>query len=155
MALEQKFVEGCILPIVNRPVKWAALTQPDTRYESCWKMDIILTKEQADALTEAGFKVKTDKDGDLILRAKKKTHRKNGEQMSAPRVVGRDGVTPFTEMLGNGTICNVNLYCKYVEVQGTTYLPARLNEVQVVKHIPYAGASPGFDAVEEAEVVPF
>ena len=147
--MEDKFIEGTVMPIVNRPVKWAALVTPDTKYESCWKMDIILTEEMATNLKAAGFACKQDNDGDWILRAKKKTHKKNGEAMSPPRVVGADGQTAFTEMLGNGTICNVNLFCKYVEVNGKTYLPARLNEVQVVKHVVYAGASPGFAPIEE------
>jgi hypothetical protein len=144
----EKFEEGCVLPITNRPVKWASLITPDTKFDPCWKIDIVLTKEQADKMKSAGFKVRQDTDGDWILRAKKKVRTKSGQPMSAPTVVGRDGVTPFTENVGNGSICNVNIFAKYIEVSGQTYLPAYLNEVQVVEHVPYGGGS-GFANVDE------
>jgi hypothetical protein len=140
--------EGSVLPITNRPVKWAALINPDTKFEACWKLDVVLTKEQAEKMLAVGFGVKVDKDGDHVLRVKKKCRTKKGDLMTPPTVVGRDGQTPFTENVGNGSICNINIFAKYIEVNGNTYLPAYLNEVQVLEHVPYNGGG-GFSNVDE------
>jgi hypothetical protein len=153
MELKAEFVEGAVLPLSNVKVKWAALQEPDTKFEPCWKIDIIITEEQANNLKAVGFKCRQDSDGDWILRAKKKVRTKSGKAQRAPLVVGRDGRTPITDNVGNGSLCNVNVYAKYVEVAGVTHLPCYLNEVQVIDLVPYSGST-GFKPIPE-ETVPF
>jgi hypothetical protein len=143
-----KFIEGEVFPLTNVPCKWASLKDPDTRFEHCWKVDLILTKEQAEKMKAVGFNVKQDSEGEWYLRAKKKTKTKSGTPLEPPRVVSRDGSTPFTERIGNGSILNVNIFAKYLEVNGKTHLPAYLNEVQVVEHVPYSGG-PGFGNLDD------
>lgn len=137
--MKDEFVEGSEFTLRNVKCKWASLITPDTRYEHKWKVDIILTKKLAESLKSVGFNVRTDKDGDQILRVIKKTRTKAGAPMEAPRVVARDGSTPFTERLGNGSTININIYAKYIEVSGETHLPAYINAVQVVELEPYKG----------------
>jgi hypothetical protein len=145
----ERFVDGDVLTLTNVPVKWAATQRPDTKFESVWKINIILTDEQATKLKSVGFRVKTDKDGDQILTARRKTQTKSGDPIAPPTVVGRDGTTRFTEELGNGSVVNVRVWCKYKQVSGETYLPAYLNEIQVIEHIPYGGG--GFGDVDSDE----
>ena len=135
--------KGSVLPINGVKVKWAALQSPDTRYEHCWKVNLILSKEQAEKMMAVGFNVSQDKDGDYFLVAKKKCRTKEGKLQTAPLVVGRDGRTPFTEELGNGSTVNAQVFSKYVEVKGETWLTAYLNSVQVLEHVPYSGS--GFE----------
>lgn len=139
--MKQEFVDGDEFTLTNVLCKWANLITPDTRYEHKWKIDIILTKKLAASLKSVGFNVRTDKDGDEILRVIKKTRTKAGSPMEAPRVVGLDGNTPFTERVGNGSKVNIKIYAKYIEVSGETHLPAYINAVQVVDLVPYKGGS--------------
>jgi hypothetical protein len=150
ITMKKEFVEGDEVILSNVSVKWANLNAPDDRFEPCWKVDAVLTQEMADEMKKVGFKVRQDNDGDWILRCKKKTHTKKGKPMDAPKVVGRDGKTAFTENIGNGSIMNIRIFAKYVEVNGNTYLPARLNAAQVVTHVPYEGGG-GFDNLDESE----
>jgi hypothetical protein len=147
--MRQEFVEGEVFALINVKVKWAALNKPDTRFEPCWKVDAVLSPDQAEKMKAVGFRIRQDADGDWVLRCKKKCRTKSGQPMEAPRVVGRDGVTPFTENIGNGSVMNINVFAKYIEVAGKTHLPAYLNEAQVVEHVPYTGGSPGFGNLEE------
>ena len=141
IVMRDEFIEGDNFTLANVPVKWASLDKPDTRFEPCYKADLILTKDQAERMAAVGFKIRTDKDGDKVLRVKKKTMTKSGTPMEAPSVVGPDGETLFTQKVGNGSILNVSIFAKYIEVSGVTYLPAYLNGVQVVSHVPYKGAA--------------
>ena len=141
ITMRDEFIDGDNFTLANVPVKWASLLKPDTRFEPCYKVDLILTKDQAERMAAVGFKIRTDKDGDKVLRVKKKTMTKSGTPMEPPSCVGPDGETVFTERVGNGSVLNVSIFAKYIEVSGTTYLPAYLNGVQVVNHVPYKGAA--------------
>ena len=139
--MKDEFVDGAEFTLNNVKCKWANLITPDTRYEHKWKIDLILTKKLAESLKSVGFNVKTDKDGDQYLRVVKKTRTKSGTPMEAPRVVALDGSTPVTERIGNGSVVNIKIYAKYIEVSGQTHLPAYINAVQVVELEPYTGGS--------------
>ena len=146
--MKDEFVEGDEFTLSNVKCKWAALITPDTRYEHKWKIDLILTKKLAESLKSVCFNVRTDKEGDQILRVIKKTRTKGGTPMEAPRVVGLDGITPFAERIGNGSTVNIKVYAKYIEVSGQTHLPAYINAVQVVDLVPYKGGS-DFDDISD------
>jgi hypothetical protein len=148
--MRDEFIDGEEFVLSNVPCKWASLIRPDTRFEHVWKIDAILTKDQADRMKAVGFNVKQDKEGDWFIRCKKKVQTKSGSPMEPPRVVGRDGATPFTEEVGNGSIVNIKVFAKYKEVNGQTHLPAYLNAVQVLEHVPYN--SSGFGNVDDGAV---
>ena len=70
--------------------------------------------------------------------------------MNPPRVVGDDGETPVDgSKVGNGSIVNLNVYAKYWEVNGETFLPLRLNSVQIVKLVEYTGGT-GFKPINQS-----
>lgn len=139
----EAFVDGETFVIKNRPVKWAKVDPefPDTKYEPCWKVDIVLDEEWKDNLTKSGFNIHQDTDGDWVLRCKRKVKTMKGKTQTPPRVVGLDGRTPFTEAIGNGSICNIEVFAKYNEVAGKTHLTSYLNAIQVANHVPYGGGS--------------
>lgn len=152
---DPKFIEGATFVLKSVPVKWAKVQEdnPDTMFERCWKLDAVLDKPLADSMIAAGFNVH-EKDGEYLLSCKTKCATKAGKPNKPPVVVGRDGKTPFTREIGNGSICNVKVYAKFTTVSGKTYLPAYLNAVQVVDHVEYNGA--GFDSVDDEDTdVPF
>jgi hypothetical protein len=141
--MKEEFIGGAIVPFEKVKIKWAYLDKdrPDTRFDSSgvWKLEIILDKAQADALKEVGFKVRQDSEGDWLLTCKRKVRTAKGVMLQPPTVVDKDGRTPFTGMIGNGTLANVYVKAEYKEVGGKTYLPAYLNKVQILKLIPFDG----------------
>ena len=151
--LIEAFVKGEEFLISNRPVKWARVQpdNPDTKYEPCWKVDIVLDEEWKKNLKKSGFKIHQDGDGDWVLRCKRKVKTRLGKTQRPPRVVGIDGKTVFDEPIGNGSICNIMVYGKYQDVAGVTHLASYLNALQVIEHIPFGGGK-GFDDLTDPEV---
>ena len=151
--LIEAFIEGNDFVMENVKVKWARVQadNPDTKYDPCWKVDIILTPEWKEHLEESGFKVHQDLDGDWILRLKKKVKTRLGKSQQPPKVVGRDGRTPFEDEIGNGSVCNVVVFAKYQPVAGTNHLAAYLDGLQVVDLVPYGGGAAFSDLTKEDE----
>ena len=151
--------KGAEFVLADVEVLWANLMEdnPDTKYGAAWKVDAILEDDMAKSMTKAGFGVKTDKKtGKSTLTIKTKCTTKDGKPNRYPKIVGRDGSTPVTEEIGNGSICNIKVWGKENVVQGKTYLSCYINAVQVCKLVPRGagfdnldGATPGtFDAQE-------
>ena len=141
----EEYIEGANFVLKDVPVKWAHVLEPDTKFEHAWKIDAILDKDMADSMAAAGFGVKESDDGEFSLTIKTKCKTKNGKDNRAPKVVGRD-LAPFTEPIGNGSVCNIKVWAKYIEVSGKTYLPAYLDGVQVVDHVAYDAS--GFENLD-------
>lgn len=150
--------EGVELTIRNKKVRWAAVHKADDRFgDAKWKIDMIFdvaddAKEIAE-LKSMGLNLREYlKDGTptdpgiLYLRADSKTTTAKGKGNKGPVVVGRDGRTPFTEDIGNGSTCNVKVYVKAWKAAGKSGVKAYLNAVQVVDHVPYAGGG-SFDDI--------
>ena len=154
----EDYVKGVEFPLNNVKVIWADIMadSPDTKYEACWKLDAVLEKGMAKSMEAAGFGVK-EKDGEFTLTIKKKCRTKAGKEQAPPSVVGRDGRTPFTEDVGNGSVCNVIVFAKYNEVKGITYLTPYLNGVQVVDHVSRGSGFGNVDAdpLEKTDDIPF
>lgn len=150
--MEERFIAGDVF-VLKGKVKWAAVHEPDTRFEPCWKVDLILSEEVKDELKEAGFNVRQDKDGDWVLTVKSKVTTKAGKKNHPPTVVSRDPKIPFTDAIGNGSECNVKIYAKYIDVAGKRHLPAYLNKIQVLDHVAYLGNEDFRD--ETSTEVPF
>lgn len=143
------WTKGAEFPLMNKKVLWANIMEgnPDTKYGAAWKLDAVLTDDEAKSMEAAGFGVKADKKtGEKTLTIKTKCIKKDGTKNRYPTVVGRDGKTPFTEEVGNGSICNIKVWAKQNVVKGETFLNAYINAVQVVEHVA-RGA--GFDDVRE------
>jgi hypothetical protein len=141
-----KFDEMYDFDLNGVQIRWPHLFKPDTAYESVWSVDIILPEKLAADMAKVGFLVKeTEVDGEKVkfIKAKRKTHKKDGSPMYPPRVY--DSGTPDRDpqkwdpniAIGNGSVCNVKVAARYLEVGGKTRLPLYLNSVQVVNHVPY------------------
>jgi len=150
---QEAFVAGSEFTLMNVEVEWANIQadNPDTRFEHAWKIDAILSDSEAKSMEASGFGIRKNKDGRNVLTLKTKcVSSRTQKRNSPPEVFGRDGRTPFTEELGNGSVCNIKGYAKYVEVNGKTYLPAYINKVQVVEHVSRGSQFEDLDAEVEA-----
>jgi hypothetical protein len=143
MGIDERFTtEYVTFRLSNVPVRWAHLFRPDTEFgNNRWSMEILSSDEMAKELTAMGYnlKTKTDKEGNVtknILFAKKNVLDRNGKPQRPPMVVGPDGVTPWTEELGNGTIVNVVLQARAWKVNHKWTLGCYIDKVQVVTHVP-------------------
>ena len=138
------------MQVRNAKVKWASVLQPNTKYTPRWEICIYPTVEDINALEEAGLELKVDKETEeKFYRVTKNVTKRNGEQNLPPRVVDIHK-NPFTELIGNGSICNVILSVVEVSVFGENKMKGYLDAVQVVKHVPYVGRE-DFDDVEDDE----
>jgi hypothetical protein len=136
--------------IPNVECAYLYLFQPDIAFnDSKWKVTLFLNDQYANALAKVGFNVKTWKtkegkepskyDGRRYIVATRKTHTKDGSNMYPPKVYEADGRTYWNKevAIGNGSICNVIIAGKYMEIKGETVLPCYLQSVQVVQHEEY------------------
>jgi hypothetical protein len=154
--IDPKYKQGKYIQfrLNNVEVHWAKLYVPDTAFgNNRYTIDMHLDDALAALLKAEGFNVqdKEAKDGTIIknvFKAKKDALTKAGKIQKAPEVVGPDGRTPFTEDIGNGSICNLILSARAWEISRKWTLACYIEKVQVVKHIPYAKG--GFEDVSEA-----
>ena len=145
MKRDPMFEKGKKISLNGVKVKYAHVYDPDTKFEPEWSITMVIDdKKSRDQLTDVGFNIKQDKAGDFVLKAKTKVVSKGGRKNFPPRVIDAEG-NNFTEPIGDGSICDVEVWCKYRDVSGKTYLPAYLNTVRVHTHV----------AREAAEVQPF
>lgn len=119
------------LVVKNVKLKWAFLAEPNTKGDYAsgkYEVTVGLTAEQAEQVKSkinARQKIKTDKDGDLVVTLKSSVK---------PLVVGPTGIAYTTDELkkiGNGTIANVriNLY----ESRGMTFAGIGAIKIKTLK----------------------
>lgn len=123
------------MPSITGKVKWASVDKPNTKFEPVWTVDVILDEKLKKKVEAAGLKVKEDKDGDYILKIKRKVTGKKGP-IDPPEVTDADG-NPFTKLIGNGSECKVYFTIYEWASFGTSGNGAWLNRVEVLNHIPY------------------
>ena len=135
----------------NVKIQWAKLATPD-EYKGSKKFKLEMyfeTKEELDkseVYKAENFNVRTKNDKVILGMSKEFSKAKHvgPDGTICIEVVGPDGVTPFTEELGNGTIVNINGTAKKWDV--TDKVTLYIGEVQVVEHVVYTGGG-GFAAV--------
>lgn len=140
------------MTVVSGKVYWASIQAPNTTYEPEWGLDLLVDDNnraaiEADNLT---IKNKGDERGDFV-HIRQKVSRRDGTQNDAPVVM--DGQkNPMTDLVGNGSVCNV-MYTPFEwEMNGKSGTSPLLKKVQVVSLVPYAGAKAeeDFDVIGEA-----
>ena len=157
MTIREEFVKGKIIALPNLEVEWCHVQKPDTQFgKSQWEMTCRLPETLALEMKEVGFNVKKKSQGKnfkagsedyWFIVAYRKTQTAKGEPLTPPKIFKRDGQTIEEALIGNGSICNVKISAKYVEVSGEMKLPCRLISAQVVKLVPFGDA--GFDAIPD------
>ena len=116
---------------------WASITQPNTRFEPKYCIDVVLTDDKAQELKDEGYTIKDKSDGPTIT-INRKVNGPNGRIREAPELVDAQKNT-LNCLVGNGSKVKV-----------------LVRAVQVVKLVPYEPqASDSFDVIEadEEEVV--
>jgi len=144
--------EGQVVKLQNVRVKYAKVIKPGKAYDDGapdeWSVNMYLTPEGRDAVMAAGANPKEDKEGIEYWVAKRKTVNAKGEATKAPPVV--DGAKrPFTDDIGNGSVCNIVVTLFPWERKGRSGVFIYLNAVQVVNHVPFGGGG----GVDEFDIV--
>ena len=124
-------------------VQWASVQadNPNTTYDPRWEVEAILSSEQAAVFVDAGVKVKED-DGVLSLRFKRKVSgdkKGGGTYTNKPPQVVDAAKAPFTDLIGNGSLCNIAYSLRDWDGFGAQGVAADLNAVQVLELVPYGG----------------
>lgn len=135
----------------------------DTKYDPCWRITVLMSKEEATKLKAVGLKPKRrDEDGESFgvdfeqypfeFKFKRNEARKGGSGgvNPAPRQVDLAG-QPFTEIIGNGSDVNVQFSVYPFNYKGKDGIGADFQAVQVVNNIPYepTGDAPATSGADE------
>tara|TARA_R110000744_G_scaffold121952_1_gene226829 strand:- start:1672 stop:2103 length:432 start_codon:yes stop_codon:yes gene_type:complete len=133
---------------------WASITQPNTRFEPKYCIDVVLTDDKAQELKDEGYTIKDKSDGPTIT-INRKVNGPNGRIREAPELVDAQKNT-LNCLVGNGSKVKVLVRAWEMNRNGQDFKGLELLAVQVVKLVPYEPqASDSFDVIEadEEEVV--
>lgn len=140
------------MSIIQGTAYWASITQPNTKFEPTWCIDVANLDAKAKKILKAdglADKIKNlgDDRGDFI-KITQKVEKRNGDIFEPPKVV--DGMKrPFTDLVGNGSKVAVKYLVREWEYAGKSGTTADLKAVQVLEHIAY-GDGEDFDIVESS-----
>lgn len=139
------------MAVVKGEVKWCSIQQPNTTFAPVWCVDVIVTDDEiAKELKSQGLKLKTDKDGDRILKVNRNVTKADGKPNKQPVCVDAAN-KPFEELVGNGSVCNVQYGTYEWKNRFGAGIGADLKGVQVLEHVEYATPDGGeFEAAEVA-----
>jgi hypothetical protein len=137
---------------LNGKCKWACVKTPNTTFEPAWSIDIVINDSQEKEIRKLGLKPKVDKDGDTVIKLKRKVDRRDGTTNEAPKVVDANN-EPFDKLIGNGSTVNVIFSVFEWENKFGSGVSADLKGVQVVDHVPF-GDDEDFEPVAKNESAP-
>lgn len=141
------------MAIVKGTAMWASIQQPNTQYDPCWTIDVIITEEQANQIMKdsvgknskaatAGIRLKKNKTGDYIFKIKRDVKKADGSGENAQPVVRDRRNRDFESLVGNGSIVNVHYdFFPWNNKYGAG-VGVDLKGVQVLDLVPY-GESDG------------
>lgn len=124
------------MAVISGEAKWASVIKPNTTYEPCWTIDVVINAAQKKNLEDAGFKTKVDKDGDTVFKVKRKVTSMEGKDFDPPEVVDTAG-NPFTKLIGNKSKVKVKFSAYDWTAFGNAGKAAWLDKVIVLEHVPY------------------
>lgn len=123
------------------PCKWASIQEPNTKFDPTYEIVAVLDDEQAAYFADKGVKVK-EEEGENTVRFKLGQFgtKRDGSKFerNPPRCVDA-AKEPFTDLIGNGSIVNIQYELKEWEAFGNTGVKPELKAVQVLEHVPYSG----------------
>lgn len=149
------------MPILHRvPVKWTFHNNA-SKFDT-YEVQVELTKEQASRLVEEskevdpkgkGIKIKKEEDGTLSYRFRRRAKTSEGEDIPKPKAVDKDGKTPFTKNIGNGSVCNVQYsFVKYDHPKFGVGVTNDFKGIQVLQHVAYGEMDgEGFENEEDSD----
>lgn len=142
----------------NVKVMWAKLQQdnPEPPYQgegvSNWTIQAVLDDAQADKYKETGLfpKFKRNQDHDLVLedglrqvKLKKSSTFGVGGKPKNPVVVVDEYGNKFTDLIGNGSVCNIQCSAHTWSRDGKQNTSLELQAVQVVDLVEYVEGEGG------------
>ena len=135
---------------------WAFTKTPDSKFEPCWRINLLITDEEAKKLKEIGLKPKRNDDGVFEFKLKRNVERKKGGGQNPPPQVFDAQLNPFDGLIGNGSKVNVKFSVYNWEFKGKKGTSADLQAIQIVELVPYEGSSraddnEGFEPVGKEE----
>jgi hypothetical protein len=129
------------LKLTNARVKYAKVHRPGKAYDENhpdeWSVNIYPTDADRDTLMAHGCNPKEDKDGQEYWIAKRSTRTSAGEDAKPPIVLDAQK-QPFTDDIGNGSVCNIAVTLIPWEKAKRKGIYLYLNALQVVNHVPYS-----------------
>lgn len=134
---------------------WASVQEPNTTFDPAWKIELVISEEDASALKKQGFNVKNasqvkgaEEFGEFVVSFKQPcTSKSTGEPNPAPVVVDKDA-KPFTDLVGNGSFVNVEYFPSAWSFAGKKGTKGYLRGVQVIHHVPYQSET-GFKPISD------
>ena len=137
----------------NVSVRYAKVYTPGKAYEETappeWSINMYVDDEGRDILMASGCNPKEDKDGAEYFLAKRSTKSRAGADIQPPIVVDAKKA-PFSEDIGNGSVCNVAVTLFPWTKGKKSGVKLYLQAVQVMTHIAYARG--GVDAFDVHDV---
>jgi len=133
----------------NVKVRWASVTEPNTKFEPCWEVEAILSSEQAAELADKQLTIKKDDEGNPIHRFKRKcqgTKRDGGKfDKVAPRVFNAAKGDWDGGLIGNGSVCNIQYDIISPTFMNQTFIKSDLVGIQVLEHVSFGEAVDEFE----------
>jgi len=150
--MEKKAAEQVVLKNVR--VKYAKLIRPGQAYDEgqpdLWSVNMYVTPADSDHLLAIGATIKEDKEGQSFFVAKRNVSNKKGDAVKPPAVVN-GAKQPFTEEVGNGSVCNIAV-TPFPWTKGkNSGILLYLNAVQVVNHVAASQGVDAFDVVDTGD----
>lgn len=139
--------------VVEGIANWASITQPNTRFEPKYCIDVVLEDDKADELKELGFTIKDKADGPTITLTRK-VNGPRGIVREAPALMDAQKQT-LNCLVGNGSKVKVQGRPWEMNRNGQDFKGLELQAVQVLDLVHYSsGDGDEFvsESVTEAEV---
>jgi len=140
------------MAVIVSEVRWASIIQPNVAFEPQWCVDCINLDEAAlEVIKESRLEgsIRVTDDGEKIFKVYRKCETSKGKARKAPVVMDKFG-KPFTELIGNGSVCKVQFRADDWEYKAKSGIRPDLQGVMVLEHVKYGG-SDGDELMASAE----
>jgi|TARA_R110000803_G_scaffold49727_2_gene103449 hypothetical protein len=129
---------------------WASVTTPNTTYEPCYTVNLVIPEDKAAAFRDEGHKV-IDKDEGPTIIIKRKVNGPNGMIRNPPILMDSSRAAVDTRV-GNGSKVKVQYKPWEVSRNGTTYKGLDFQGMQVLNLVSFSLDGDEFDIEEEEEI---
>ena len=129
---------------------WASVTSPNTTYEPCYTVNLVIHEDKAAEFRDQGYKV-LDKDEGPTIVMKRKVNGPNGMVRPAPILMDSTR-TPIDLRVGNGSKVKVQYKPWEISRNGTTYRGLDFQGMQVLTLKTYTVDGDEFDIEDEEEI---
>lgn len=102
------------MAVIIGEVEWASIQAPNTKFEPCWTIDVLVDAKQAKAyLSESkkvnskGVKIKKESDGRYRIKIARGVAKANGDGDNPAPVVRDKRNKDISVLVGNGSVCKI------------------------------------------------